>query len=734
MTTQSAETHQDAAREMHAELDRLYPGALALLLLPLCRPSPHEHRGAECNHVGKVPVEGGWNAAALARFSAGTWRDERLREIAHHLAGGGNVGWAVPLGVVVLDADTHEAAAALLAAVPEAPFQRTSKGAHVVLAVPPEITLMAETDIEIAAGLVVDVRAAGKSQIAVEPSIHFSGDLYTWGTPLPDDLSELPACPAGILERLPRARSERECGARTGSDADEKIRPGDRNETLFKTSCRLRGQGWEFAELLAELLRVNARRCEPSLSEAEVETIVRSACRYAPGAGGQRDQKPPAHTDAEAASDSTPAAQDPGRFFTSGGLVVPLLGEAVRELGNVQLGVDGRLYRYSSGVYRADGDAFVRSSCRRLLGDVFKRRHVDEVVAYFRAEFASITDRQPEDFINLRSGLLLWGGERIELRTHSAEIVSTIQIPHAWNPAARCPQIEKFLTEVLPEDAIEFVLDLIGYALLSANPLRVAVLLLGPGRNGKSVLLAVILRLLGPENVSAIPLQALTEHRFAPAELFGKLANICGDLDARAVRQSDTFKMLTGGDPMIAERKYRDPFMFRPFALPIFSANEPPLSSDQTEAWFDRWLIVPMERRITEDQIDPHLIAKLTTQSELEGLLMLAVEGLRRVMARGRFELPSSVVSARSQYRERLDSVAGFLAEECELHGEAWTPRPQLYKAYRNWAMDGGRLPVSVATFNDHVRRACAGKAEERPRRGVRGWAGIWLREGALDA
>ncbi len=426
--------------------------------------------------------------------------------------------------------------------------------------------------------------------------------------------------------------------------------------------------------------------------------------------------------------------QDPRRFFADSGLVVPRLANAIAAEARVAPGIDGRLYRYFAGVYRPDGDAFIRATCRRLLADLFKRRHIDEIVTYFRSDFASIKDRQPEDVINVRNGLLPWSAAPIELRPHNVEIVSTIQIPHHWNPDARCPLIETFLAEVLPEDAIELVLEVIGYALLSANPLRVAVLLLGPGRNGKSVLLAVILRLLGPENVSTIPLQMLSENRFAAAELFGKLANICGDLDARAVRQSDTFKMLTGGDPMPGERKYGAHFTFRPFALPIFSANEPPLSSDQSEAWFDRWLIVPMERRIAEDRVDPHLIAKLTTESELEGLLVLAVEGLRRVMARTRFALPGSVASARLQYRERLDSVAGFLAEECEFHAEAWTPRPLLYKTYRAWAQDGGRLPVSVATFNDHVRRAAAGKAEERPRRGIRGWAGIWLREGAPDA
>jgi len=415
----------------------------------------------------------------------------------------------------------------------------------------------------------------------------------------------------------------------------------------------------------------------------------------------------------------------PGRFFGEGGLIVPRLGDEIRALGPVVPGIDGRLYRYLEGVYRGDGEAFARGAVRRLLGDLFKRRHSDEALAYLRAFDTEVSDRQPEGLVNLRNGLLDWREDPPVLRPHDPAIVSTIQLPLAWSPEACCPRIEAFLADVVP-DAIEFVLEVIGYSLLPANPLRVAVLLLGPGSNGKSVLLMVIKALLGGENVSVVPLQVLTENRFAAAELFGKLANICGDLDARAIRQTDSFKMLTGGDPMLAERKHRDHFTFQPFALPLFSANEPPLSSDQTEAWFDRWLVVPMERRFEDDEIDPHLAGKLTTRDELEGLLVLAVEGLRRLMARGRFDLPPSVQRARLSYRERLDTVAGFVAEECQIAPDAWTQRSALYRTYRTWATDGGRLPVSAATFNEHLRAGFAGRVRESKRVGIMGWTGIY--------
>src|SRR5262249_58324017 len=119
----------------------------------------------------------------------------------------------------------------------------------------------------------------------------------------------------------------------------------------------------------------------------------------------------------------------------------------------------------------------------------------------------------------------------------------------------------------------------------------------------------------------------------AAADVYGKLANICGDLDARAIHRTDCFKQITGGDPIMAERKFRDAFSFVAYALPLFSANEPPRTADQTDAWFDRWIILPMERRFEGPDADPTLSDGLA--AELEGLLVLAVAGLQRPMPRG---------------------------------------------------------------------------------------------------
>jgi putative DNA primase/helicase len=226
-----------------------------------------------------------------------------------------------------------------------------------------------------------------------------------------------------------------------------------------------------------------------------------------------------------------------------------------------------------------------------------------------------------------------------------------------------------------------------------------------------------------------VTLQALGESRFAAAEVYGRLANLCGDLDARALRRSDMFKMLTGGvDEITAERKYRDMFSFRPFATLVFSANEAPASSDQSDAYFDRWIILPFERRFegTPEQ-DPHLLTRLTAPSELEGFLARSVLALRDLMARGRFEVPGSVAEAGRLYRERIDTVSTFVEERCLIEAEARVSRTELYAAYRTWCTENGRIPVSQQVFGPRLRQDLGDRIDDVKSEGVRGWLGITI-------
>lgn len=391
------------------------------------------------------------------------------------------------------------------------------------------------------------------------------------------------------------------------------------------------------------------------------------------------------------------------RFLTKdGGVIHAHLGRHILDLGNIhQLG-DGTLVWYQGGVYCRDGDRRAKRAITDALGKHYKRSHLDGAMAWIRAQAPHFPDLPPEDRINVRNGLLCW--KTGTLHPHTPEFLSLVQIPVDWNPEARCPAIFAFLEEVWPEDAFNLFFEIAGYCLLPRILFKqAATLLQGGGDNGKSVIIALFIKLLGIANVSNHSLHYLSENRFARADLQGRLLNCCGDLDARSVQRSDLFKQITGGDRIQAERKGKDSFSFDPYCKLLYSANEPPLSRDQSDAYFQRWIVVSMDRTIPVEKQDARLIEKLTCKTELQGLLWCAVEGLRQLVERGRFVLPQSVEEAREAYRERLDTVAAFLTESCEMAPTERLNRNQIYQSYRRYCEREGRLPVSAAAFYKRV-------------------------------
>jgi putative DNA primase/helicase len=420
-------------------------------------------------------------------------------------------------------------------------------------------------------------------------------------------------------------------------------------------------------------------------------------------------------------------------FFSKKGFIPPRMGEYLKLKGRIRKGHDGRLYRYHDGVYQADASDWVGNQMRLVLGDLYRKRQREEVNNWLASHMPEMPLVPSVDVINLSNGLLDW--RTGELSEHDPAVPSTIRIPHRWNPKAKCPAIDSFLRDVLPLDCVEFAVEIIGYCLIPDNSMQRAVMLVGTGGNGKGTLLNLIKSLLGPHNVAVRSLHDLSEDRFAKADLFGKLANICGDLDARQVERSDVFKMITGGDAISGERKYGQSFDFLPFARMLFSANEVPPSADQTLAYFDRWLPVPMTKRIrgTKREVQ-NMIGKLATAQELEGLLVRAVAGLKRLMARGHFEVPETVMSEHARFREHVDTVLAFGKERITLDARGWVSRSALYNAYVTWCMQNGRKPLSARNVYTKLAEQFPSMVDRnRSHSGGRGFTGITMGETKLE-
>lgn len=409
-----------------------------------------------------------------------------------------------------------------------------------------------------------------------------------------------------------------------------------------------------------------------------------------------------AQAEARQRAESAPSTErpvDPKRFFDkNGGLLHRDLKHAVLEPGPIRTGVGGTLWRYRDGVWLPDGKDEVTRRVVSLMDQRFRASYPRQILEDLMAQEPFIDGEQPEHVLNFANGLLEWSTG--ELLDHTADLPTTYQITAAWNEGAECPTVDEWVAQVAPPDAIDLLWEVFGVAMYGGQPFHRAVLLYGPGRNGKGTFLRLIKAMIGAKHISSVTLQDLADNRFAAADLFGKVANIAGDLDSRHVASTGLFKMITGGDPIRAERKYGDSFQFTSAATMIFAANELPRSSDHTHGFMSRWVVIPFDRLVLADgEEDPTLEARL--HAELEGVAVRAVEGLCRAMTRGGFGIPESVAAATGEYRDNADPLRLFYLECLRVTKDPThlVARARIYDRYKEWAEENNYRPMSPNRF-----------------------------------
>ncbi len=421
---------------------------------------------------------------------------------------------------------------------------------------------------------------------------------------------------------------------------------------------------------------------------------------------------------------------DPKEYFvvrpngTLGSLKVRTLAEDVEgPVKQIRSGPDGKLYRYDEGIYRSDGEETVRYGANEFLGYLTRNNHVSEVVRFFenRESVDPLSFDPPRGaVVYAANGILHLSGDwrkpvaRIEDYTPANAWLA--QVPWEYHADAPAPTgTLEFLQEVfirydearkewVPDgDTIRYLLALIGLGMIPRNVLRRAILFHGKGRNGKSVLLHLIRSLFGVENVSTVSLEALGSNRFAAAELRGKLANICGDISASAGTDSSLFKQMTGDDPIYGERKFGQPFDFICGAMPFWSCNVYPRSSDVTPAYMNRWSVLHFERQFEENAAkEAELKALATDEAEMQGLLALAVQNAVWLITQAKpttDTVPGTMQDAKKRFQQTTDTVRAFVDEALIKSPEGRVAGKDAYGWYRDFCEAAGMGKVGRNKF-----------------------------------
>lgn len=387
-----------------------------------------------------------------------------------------------------------------------------------------------------------------------------------------------------------------------------------------------------------------------------------------------------------------------------------------------------RTYDSERGFYTATGEAVLKAALVSEYGRYLARGTTGEALHFVRAK-ALVRDREidattPPNLLCCRNGVL--DIDTLKLYPHTPERYFLTGLPIAWNPTATCPAIEKYFSEVVTPADRERILDFFGLALYRRHFLEKFWILVGGGSNGKSRIPVLATALVGTENAASVTLQQLSDNgTVAAAQLYGKFVNVAGDISGGLIKDAAWLKALTGGDPLTAAGKYERHFQFTNYATMLFSSNDPPRFAEDTLGLWRRPVLIRFANQFgTAAEVtanpdvklaDPHLDTKLTAPEELDGLLVLAVEALRNILARKSLSQQTTTDATRTEYRRISDPAGAFLEEACEtadyLPGENGNepegaiPTADLYQAFRAFCREHGVKVQSADWFAKRLKR-----------------------------
>ena len=384
-------------------------------------------------------------------------------------------------------------------------------------------------------------------------------------------------------------------------------------------------------------------------------------------------------------------------------------------------------YFYEGGVYRAKNEKCARKRVRSFTNTRYIK--YSEIVDA-ESQWQISVDKTVRE-ININPYILnyengLYNMMEDELTPHTPKYLSTIRLGGNHDPTAECPIFLKYLLDVLPESELPLIQEILGYMCVPINRAQKPFVIVGAGDSGKSTFLSVVQEvLLGEENVSTLTWQDLDE-KFATVQLFGKLANVFADLPSETIRDTGTFKAITGEDWISAQHKFKDYFSFKPFCRLLFSCNTIPKNyTDRSDGFYRRLILIRFDRTIPEDQRDPHLLDKL--KLERDGILAWALIGLKRLVENNyRFSETDRTKAELRRYRMDNNNVLAFIEDCCTTGPDFVCYREDLYREYVEYCGLSNQRPMSRKRFNEIMEMPDSGVVRGQDSlNGRKTWKGI---------
>ncbi len=253
------------------------------------------------------------------------------------------------------------------------------------------------------------------------------------------------------------------------------------------------------------------------------------------------------------------------------------------------------------------------------------------------------------------------------------------------------------------QELIDYVQQTVGLCAIGDVYQEAITISYGVGSNGKSTFWNSIAGAMGSYSgmISADALTVGCRRNVKPelAEVKGKRVLIAAELEEGMRLSTSIVKQLSSTDEIEGEKKYKDPFKFKPtHTLVLYTNHLPKVGAMDTGIW-RRLIVIPFNATIMgSGEIKNY--SKYLLDNAGPYIVKWIIEGAQKAIAANfKLKLPQCVRDAIEKYRSDNDWMSHFLDECCE-QGDGYEERSgELYTNYRAFCTQSGEYCRSTTEF-----------------------------------
>lgn len=303
------------------------------------------------------------------------------------------------------------------------------------------------------------------------------------------------------------------------------------------------------------------------------------------------------------------------------------------------------------------------------------------------------------------------------MHPHAPEHYATRALPVDYHATDAAPGFLRFLDESFADLAaderqqtVDMLMEFFGSALMrgKTREMTKALFLVGKTRSGKTQLLTVLRALVGGHSCG-MRATALGE-RFGLQPLIGSSGWLADDaIGQNEQLDPEMFKIVVTGEPLSVARKNTTNWEGR-LDIPVcLTANHLPHVRDDSDAVYNRSLVAHMNVARPVETSSRRPIGEILVETELPGILALAVAGYRRLAERGHYgPQPAAMARANMSFKNDNQPFQTFMAECIETAPGRMVDRRDIVASFLGWWRDefANDKPLSARALWPAVRVA----------------------------